>query len=215
VQEFFGFILKAAGLIALVFAVFAVYFLASAYRARREGRSALFDAERQVSNDRVTRNSVAGLAMVALTCVFFALALIGAGSAPASEQPTTPTRALTRTITPRAGTTPGTLTTQVPPTSSLPTVPPPPPATNTPRPVVITPGAGSKSAVVTGTSEAGGLALRKTPAPAGELIDRLPDGTVVELLGEVRTEASTEWQKVRDPKGREGWVAGQYLIINP
>jgi len=42
-----------------------------------------------------------------------------------------------------------------------------------------------------------------------------PDGTVVELLGEVKTEVGIEWQRVRDPKAREGWVASQYLIINP
>ena len=210
-QEFWNVLLRIAGLVALVCAVAAAYFWASAFRARREGRSALFDAERQVSNDRVTRSSVAGLAMVALTFLFFGLALIGAGGTPAAEQ--TPTRIATRTVTPRAGTTPGALATQAQPTSSLPTVPPPPPVTNTPRPVVNTPAAGRKSAVVTGTAEVGGLKLRK--APNGDIIDSLPDGTVVELLGEVKTEVGIEWQRVRDPKAREGWVASQYLIINP
>ena len=209
-QEFWNVLLRIAGLIALVCAVAAAYFLASAYRARREGRSALFDAERQVSNDRMTRNSVAGLAMVALTFLFFGLALIGAGSTPTTEQQT---RTPTRTVTPRVGTTPNVLTTQVQPTSSLPTVPPPPPATSTPRPVVNTPAAGRKSAVVTGTSDVGGLKLRQTPN--GDIIDSLPDGTVVELLGEVKNEVGIEWQNVRDPKGREGWVAAQYLIVNP
>jgi hypothetical protein len=79
--------------------------------------------------------------------------------------------------------------------------------------VVITPAAGRKTAVVTGTADVGGLKLRK--APNGDIIDSLPDGTVVELAGEVKTEVGLEWQKVLDPKGREGWVAGQYLIINP
>jgi uncharacterized protein YgiM (DUF1202 family) len=50
---------------------------------------------------------------------------------------------------------------------------------------------------------------------SGELIDKLPDGTVVELLGETQSEGGFEWQKVRDSKGREGWVAGQYLIVSP
>lgn len=210
-QEFWNVLLRIAGLIALVCAVAAAYFLASAYRARREGRSALFDAERQVSNDRMTRNGVAGLGMVALTFLFFGLALIGAGSSPTAEQQAT--RTPTRTVTPRAGATPSVLATRVQPTSSLPTVPPPPAATNTPRPVVNTPAAGRKSAVVTGTSDVGGLKLRQTPN--GDIIDSLPDGTVVELLGEVQNEVGLEWQKVREPKGREGWVASQYLIINP
>jgi hypothetical protein len=213
VQEFWNVLLRIAGLVALVCGVVAAYFMASAYRARREGRSALFDAERQVSTDRVVRNGIAAFAMVALTLVFFALALIGAGtSAPTAEQQT-PTRITTRTVTPRAGTPPGTLTTQPQPTSSLPTVPPPPPATNTPRPGVNTPAAGRKSAVVTGTADVGGLKLRQ--APNGDILDSLPDGTVVELLGDKRTEVGIEWLQVRDPKGREGWVAGQYLIINP
>jgi SH3-like domain-containing protein len=38
---------------------------------------------------------------------------------------------------------------------------------------------------------------------------------VVEVLGESQTAVGLEWRNVRDPKGREGWVAAQYLIINP
>ena len=209
-QEFWNVLLRIAGLIALVCAVAAAYFVASAFSARREGRSALFDAERQVSNDRMMRNGAVGLAMVALTFLFFGLALIGAGSAPTADQPT---RTPTRPVTPRVGTTLSVPATQVQPTSSLPTVPPPPAATSTPRPVVNTPAAGRKSAVVTGTSDVGGLKLRQTPN--GDIVDSLPDGTVVELLGEVRNEVGIEWQWVRDSKGREGWVASQYLIVNP
>ena len=210
-QEFWNFILRYAGLVALLCAVGAAYNLVTAYRARREGRSAMFGAERQAATDRVLRSGVFGVALVGLTLLFFALALIGTGSTPPSEQPPRPS---TRTATPRAGITPGLAVTPTrQPTSSLPTVPPPPAATNTPAPVVTTPGPGSKTAVVTGTGDVGGLKLRK--APNGELIDSLPDGTVVEILGESQTAVGLEWRNVRDPKGREGWVAAQYLIINP
>lgn len=210
-QEFWNFILRYAGLVALLCAVGAAYNLVTAYRARREGRSAMFGAERQAATDRVLRSSVFGVALVGLTLVFFALALISTGSTPPSEQPTRPS---TRTVTPRAGITPGLAATPTrQPTSSLPTVQPPPAATNTPAPVAATPGAGRKTAVVTGTGDVGGLKLRK--APNGELIDSLPDGTVVEILGESQTAVGLEWRNVRDPKGREGWVAAQYLIINP
>ena len=210
-QEFWNFILRYAGLVALLCAVGAAYNLVTAYRARREGRSAMFGAERQAATDRVLRSGIFGVALVGLTLLFFALALIGTGSTPPSEQPTRPS---TRTATPRAGITPGLATTPTrQPTSSLPTVPPPPAATNTPAPVVTTPGSGRKTAVVTGTGDVGGLKLRK--APNGELIDSLPDGTVVEILGESQTAVGLEWRNVRDPKGREGWVAAQYLIINP
>jgi hypothetical protein len=212
VQELWNILLRYAGIPALVCAVAAVYYLATAYRTRRVGRSALFDAERQVTNDRMMRSAAAGLVLLALTFLFFAVALIGAGNPSASEAPT---RVPTRTVTPRAGTTPSQPATPTPvATSSLPTVQPPPGATNTPKPAVTTPTSGRKTAVVTGTADAGGLKLRTSPS-TGDIIDSLPDGTVVELLGETRTEAGIEWQKVRDPKGREGWVAGQYLIMNP
>ena len=212
-QELINILLKYAGIPSLFCAVIAVYYLADAYRARRAGRSALFDAERQVTRDRSSRSGVAGLAMLGLTFLFFGLALVGAGGAAVIEEPTrTPP---TRTVTPRAGTTPGVLASPtLGATSSLPTVPPPPAVTNTPKPVVNTPSSGRKTAVVTGTAEVGGLKLRKSP-PTGDVIDQLPDGTVVQLLGETRTEAGLDWQRVLDPKGREGWVASQYLIINP
>jgi Bacterial SH3 domain len=210
-QEFWNFILRYAGVVAVVCAGGAAYYLSAAYRARRESRSAMFNAERQVTKDRMARFSIVGLLLVGLTLLFFGLALMGVGNAPLAEQPTRPP---TRTSTPRAGITPSlAITPTRQPTSSLPTVPPPPAATKTPAPVVTTPGAGGKTAVVTGTADAGGLKLRKTPN--GELIDSLPDGTVVELLGVTESVGGVEWQNVRDPRGREGWVAGQYLIINP
>jgi hypothetical protein len=211
VEEFWNFLVRYAGLVALVCAAGAVYNLVTAYRARREGRSAMFGAERQAANDRVARSGIFGLALVGLTLLFFGLALLGAGGSPSAEPATRPP---SRTTTPRAGITPSlALTPTRQPTSSLPTVPPPPAATNTPAPVVATSDGSRKTAVVTGTGDVGGLSLRKTPN--GELIDKLLDGTVVELLGESQTAVGLEWKKVRDPKGREGWVAGQYLIVNP
>jgi len=173
----------------------------------------MFNAERQVANDRMMRSGIIGLGFVGLTLLFFGLALVGASSTPSTE---TPTRTPARTATVRPVTTPGPVgTPTLAPGTPLPTVQPPPAATKTPTPAptATTPGTGRKTAIVTGTADAGGLALRQTPR--GELIDRLPDGTVVELLGETQAIAGDEWQKVRDPRGREGWVAGQYLIINP
>ena len=212
-QELWNILLKYAAIPALVCAALAAYYLVNAYGARRASRSALFDAERQVTTDRMTRAGSLGLGLLGLTFLFFGLALIGLSVSPTAESPT---RVPTRTVTPRAGTTPALVASPTGlPTSSLPTVPPPPAATNTPKPVVNTPSAGRKTAVVTGTADAGGLKLRRAPSPAGELIDSLPDGTVVELLGETKSDSGIEWQRVRDPKGREGWVAGQYLIFNP
>jgi len=212
-QELWNLFLRFAGLVALICAVAAAYYLATAYRARRIARSALFDAERQVMNDRVSRAGLVGLGLLAVTLLFFILALMGGNGAAPTEPPT---RAPTRTNTPRAGTTPVQLGTPTSfPTLSGPTVPPPPGATKTPAPASPTASAtgGSKTAIVTGTADVGGLKLRATPN--GEIIDSLPDGTAVQLLNETKTEVGIEWQKVRDAKNREGWVAGQYLIINP
>lgn len=209
-QEIWNFLIKYAGIVAFLCALGAAYYVANAYRSRREARSAMFDAERQVAQDRVMRNGLVGMILLVFTIVFFGLSLIGTGSAAPSE---TPTRApATRTLTPRASATgPITPTRQLTPQG--PTLPPPPTLTATTPPVNNTPVPGSKTRVVTGTADSGGLALRKTPS--GDLIDRLPDGTVVELVGDPQTVGGQEWQKVRDPQGREGWVASQYLIVKP
>jgi len=211
-QELWNLFLRFAGLVALICAVAAAYYLATAYRARRIARSALFDAERQVMNDRVSRSGLVGLGLLAVTMLFFILSLMGGGVASPAEPPT---RAPTRTNTPRAGVTAQLGTPTSFPTLAGPTVPPPPGVTKTPAPASPTASTagGSKTAIVTGTADVGGLKLRATPN--GEIIDSLPDGTALQLLNETRTEVGIEWQKVRDAKNREGWVAGQYLIINP
>jgi SH3-like domain-containing protein len=66
-------------------------------------------------------------------------------------------------------------------------------------------------AVVTGADDPG---LRLRQSPNGEQIDYLKSGTVVELLpdAQVTTADDITWQKVRDPQGREGWVATAYLV---
>ena len=208
-QEFWNFLLRAAGIVALVFAAIAAYYLVMAYSARRAGRSALFDAERQVSQDRSARHAMTGIVMLGLTALFFGLSLFSGSGAPAQDQLTpTPTRGTQRPAPTASLASPTSVA-----TSALPTVAPPPVATKTPAPVVNTPTSGRKTAVVTGTADVGGLKLRN--APNGDIIDSLPDGTVLELMGEKKTEVGYEWQRVRDPKGREGWVAGQYLIFNP
>lgn len=210
-QALWKFVVDNAWLVALACAVGAAYALATAYRARRDVRVALFTIERQSANNRAIRSGLIGLMLIGLMCLFFGLSLMREGTAQSTEQPPRPQ---IRTSTPSSGIAPtlGITPTRLPGTV-LPTVPPPPPATKTPGPVVVTPAPGGRSAVVAGAADTGGLAFRK--APNGELIDRLPDGTVVELLGETQTVAGREWQRVRDSKGREGWVAGEYLIINP
>ena len=79
-QELWNVLVKYAGIPALVCLFAAAYFLVDAYRVRRVGRSALFDAERQVTNERVARSGIAGLGLLGLTMLFFGLALVGTGS---------------------------------------------------------------------------------------------------------------------------------------
>ena len=57
-----------------------------------------------------------------------------------------------------------------------------------------------------------GVRLRETPG--GNEIDFLKDGTVLELFPEpqVKTDDGITWQKVRDPQGRVGWVAAEYIV---
>ncbi|HLF27904.1 MAG TPA: hypothetical protein VJG32_16340 [Anaerolineae bacterium] len=176
----------------------ALVFFWQTQEAQRASRRALFDTERQVHLDRMRRARMTGLGLIALAAILFVLNV--GGSAIANPPPTA-----TPTLTPS-------------PTSPPPTIGPSPtptlPATATPTlsPATATP------ALQTGTvTNTGTIGLRLRDAPNGNLIDYLPDGTVVTLLPDapVTTEDGIEWRHVTDPQGREGWVAVQYLTINP
>ena len=176
----------------------ALVFFYQTQEAQRASRRALFDTERQVYLDRIRRGRLGALALLVL-----AVALLGlnVGSSAIANPP--PTATPTATPTP----------TLPPPTigpSPTPTLPPT--ATFTPEPPTATPE--PRTATVT---NAGSIGLRLRDAPNGNLIDYLPDGTLVTLLDEptVRTDDGIEWQKVVDAQGREGWVATQYLAANP
>jgi hypothetical protein len=75
-----------------------------------------------------------------------------------------------------------------------------------------TPTTQPQTAVVTGAGEPG-LRLRATPN--GQEIDYLKDGTLLQVLADpqVSTDDGNTWQKVRDPQGREGWVAVAYIAF--
>jgi hypothetical protein len=187
-----------AGIGAVVAFFGALVFFWQTREAQRSVRRALFDTERQVHLDRIRRGRLSALGLAALAVV---LLLVDLGGSAIANPPPTPTSTLTPTPT------------SPPPTigpSPTPTLPPTP--TPTPQPPSPTPQ--PQTATVTG---AGSLGLRLRDAPNGNLIDYLPDGTVVTLLPDdpVRTDDGIEWRRVIDPQGREGWVAVQYLTINP
>jgi SH3-like domain-containing protein len=64
-------------------------------------------------------------------------------------------------------------------------------------------------------TNAGEFGLRIRETPGGNQIDFLPDGTVLEVIPEpqVKTDDGITWQKVRDPKGRVGWVSTEYIVV--
>lgn len=61
---------------------------------------------------------------------------------------------------------------------------------------------------VTGTGGQG-LTLRQTPG--GAPMGGLPDGTALTTSGEEQSVDNRLWRKVRDSRGREGWVAVEFL----
>ena len=89
------------------------------------------------------------------------------------------------------------------PLTQLPTVTLPPPTPTGPRRFVVQ---------NTGIE---GLLLRPTPSRANDPIATLPDGTVVEQIGEDLTAETIVWRHVRAADGQEGYVAADFLTPAP
>lgn len=186
-----------AGIGAVVALFGAAIILWQTREAQRASRRALFDTERQVHLDRIRRGRLGALGLIVLAAILF---VVDVGGSAIANPPPTPTPTLTPT-----------------PTSPPPTIGPSPtptlPPTATPTEAPPSPTSQPQTATVTG---AGSIGLRLRDAPNGNLIDYLPDGTIVTLLEETdRTDDGIDWRKVIDPQGREGWVAILYLAINP
>lgn len=60
-----------------------------------------------------------------------------------------------------------------------------------------------------------GVWLRGAPGTSGEQLEWLLDGTVVTLLPGQQTTDALLWQQVRTEGGVEGWVAMDFLTVNP
>jgi hypothetical protein len=67
--------------------------------------------------------------------------------------------------------------------------------------------------VVSGT-EGDGLRLRESPSATAEVIDVLPEGTLVEATGDQSEEEGRLWRRVQAPQG-DGWVADEFLAPAP
>jgi hypothetical protein len=53
------------------------------------------------------------------------------------------------------------------------------------------------------------LTLRRTPG--GEAITTIPEGTALATTGEEERVGDRQWRQVRDPEGRNGWVAAEFV----
>jgi hypothetical protein len=178
-------------LAAIAAALGAGFLLWSGQGANRAGRGALFNTERQVAYERAKRSRYSALALGGISIVLFALYFITSGSAGIALEPTpTPTR----TLRPTATLAPAQRETLIATLAPTPTVTP------------------SLAKGVVANAGDPGVRLRETPG--GTEIDFLKDGTVLEIFPEpqVKTDDGITWQKVRDPQGRLGWVAAEYIV---
>ena len=57
--------------------------------------------------------------------------------------------------------------------------------------------------------------LRAEPTTAAETIAALPRHTEVELLGDDEVAGTAVWRHVRTDDGREGWIIGTALVLEP
>ncbi len=179
-------------LAAVATAIGAGFLMWSGQGASRTGRGALFNTERQVAFERAKRSRYSAMALGAVSIFLFVIYFVTSGSAGIALEPTpTPTR----TPRPTATMAPEKRETLIATIEPSPTTTPPP-----------------AKAVVTNAGEFG---LRLRDAPAGNQIEFLQDGTVLEVVPEpqVKTDDGITWQKVRDPQGRVGWVSVEYIVI--
>ncbi len=65
--------------------------------------------------------------------------------------------------------------------------------------------------------EEGGKNLRRRngPGTASDVLDTLPPGTQVALMEGPTVADGYHWWKIRVGDGREGWVAGEELVVKP
>ena len=56
-----------------------------------------------------------------------------------------------------------------------------------------------------------GLFLRADHSTGAAVLDTLPDGTIVTIIGEDYPDADRVWKNIRSPGGQEGWAASDFL----
>jgi hypothetical protein len=100
----------------------------------------------------------------------------------------------------------------VPSAASPVTLPSPSPGAGT----VIAPGpspspAASGVRMKVANTEGQGANMRQRPSTTAPVLRTLPDGTVVEVIGNEQNAEGRNWRNVRDPGGATGWIASELL----
>lgn len=57
-----------------------------------------------------------------------------------------------------------------------------------------------------------GLRLRREPSTSAPVATVLPEGTLLDIIGEDRQAGGRTWKNVRSPGALTGWVAGEYTV---
>jgi uncharacterized hydrophobic protein (TIGR00271 family) len=119
-----------------------------------------------------------------------------------------PTPTATSLPSPTSTITPAPTSTPIPTSTSTATPTLTPTATYTPTPTA------TPAPVLAEVGATGGLGvwMYRQPGFAGGKIGALRDGTVLVLTGDSVVADSYTWIQVLDPRGRQGWIPGQYLI---
>lgn len=215
------FIGRAAIYVTAGLGVVALYFLWVAFREWRASGRTVFGVERDIAESEMV-----GAIIRAGVVVFVGVLVLGMGwlaqqqaepDGQTAQSPRSPTPTFPMVATTAPETIEPTLTSwpTEAPQPAVTDVPPLPPAPTEALPVEPTPQVATVAA-------GGGVWLRD--APAGGTVVVVPDDSIVELLEGREFAGDFEWQRVRIvsvPLGsdaqvdQEGWVAFQFLQVNP
>ncbi len=216
-----GFVGRVAIYITAGLGVVALYFLWVAFREWRAGGRTVFGVERDIAESEMVGAIVRAGFVVFIGVLVFGLGWLGRQQAESEDEKTQSPRAPTPTFPALATVGPETIESVAtalptePPQPAVTDVPPLPPAPTGALPVEPTP----QVAIV---AASGGVNLRD--APNGGAIVVVPEGSAVELLEGREFAGDFDWQYVRIvsvPLGsdaqidQEGWVAFQFLDVNP
>lgn len=201
--------------LASLFVLGALLSAAAALRARARMTNAPYGVGRQRLRQSMQINAIRTVVLVVFALILFGV--YGLRARPDEILSTEPQPAFTSPPDATA-----TIAADEPTPAANPLTPTEPPAAPTPTAPAATPtSAPTEVPTITPTSEPVavvtsevGLYLREAPGGT-EQLELLPVGTTLILLGGQETVDGAEWREVRAPSGAEGWVAVEFIEIQP